>query len=743
MKYSKYLVIFLFIAACCTVTFVMIYSAVKRQTIDDLNQRQFTHARQAAKGIQDHFRHISDTLKIMALQDHIIHLDENGKKMMSDIQGIYSSEIKSVTRMDARGRIIYTVPYKASSIGVDISRQEHVREVMRTRAPVISDVFIAVQGFRTVSVHMPVFSHGTYDGTIAFLLSFDELAKKYLEDIRIGRYGYAWLLSRKGIELYDPVPGMVGRSIFEGGKDFPDLLAMAREMLKGNEGVATYHFNRVRGAEVESILKHAVYMPIRLNSTFWAIAVATPENEVTTLMEGFREKLLLMVLVLFIFCAVLTYFFVRAFVVIQEQKKRQTIEEALRLEHQKLLDIIEFFPDAVFVIDKEKRITAWNRVIEVMTGVGKEHMLGRGDYEYAIPFFGARRPILIDLLDLNQPEIEKDYKYVKREGQAIFAESYIPSLHQGKGAHLWGVAVPLYDDKGERCGAIEAIRDITEMKAQEETLQRTAAERAEAINTLEKERAELESRVFERTAELYQAKEQAEAADKIKSAFLATMSHELRTPLNSIIGFTGILLQGLVGPLNDEQNKQLAMVRTSANHLLSLISDVLDISKIEAGQLQLIQEPFDLRASILKVTQTVRPLAQKKGLALDVDIAPEIGKLTSDMRRVEQIILNLLSNAVKFTEKGRIMVVCSYEAGNYLIRVTDSGIGIKNEDIDKMFRPFHQIDTGLTRKYEGTGLGLSICKKLVDLLGGDIRIESEWGKGTTFRVTLPAQRSSS
>jgi len=219
------------------------------------------------------------------------------------------------------------------------------------------------------------------------------------------------------------------------------------------------------------------------------------------------------------------------------------------------------------------------------------------------------------------------------------------------------------------------------------------------------------------------------------------MSHELRTPLNSIIGFTGILLQGLVGPLNEEQAKQLNMVRTSANHLLSLISDVLDISKIEAGQLQVASETFDLRASINKVLQTVRPLAEKKGLMLNVDIAPDVGKLTSDMRRIEQITLNLLSNAVKFTEEGSVTVVCSATAGSYVIQVTDTGIGLKKEDIGDMFKPFHQIDSGMSRKYEGTGLGLSICKKLVDLLGGDIRIVSEWQQGTTFVVTIPVERS--
>jgi signal transduction histidine kinase len=252
--------------------------------------------------------------------------------------------------------------------------------------------------------------------------------------------------------------------------------------------------------------------------------------------------------------------------------------------------------------------------------------------------------------------------------------------------------------------------------------------------------ASLEARVAERTADLHEAMQRAQAADQIKSAFLATMSHELRTPLNSIIGFSGVLLQGLAGPLNDEQHKQLGMVQNSAQHLLALINDVLDISKIEAGQLEVTCAPFDLRSAIETTLRTIAPLAQKKGLALRVSVDSSAAVIVSDRRRVEQILLNLLNNAVKFTERGFVQLRCRMMDDAVVIAVEDSGIGIRAEHIDRLFRPFQQVDSGLARRHEGTGLGLSICRSLAELLGGAITVASTWGEGSTFTVTLPRRK---
>lgn len=235
----------------------------------------------------------------------------------------------------------------------------------------------------------------------------------------------------------------------------------------------------------------------------------------------------------------------------------------------------------------------------------------------------------------------------------------------------------------------------------------------------------------------------AEEADRLKSAFLATMSHELRTPLNSIIGFTGVLLQGLAGPLNPEQTKQLTMVQSSARHLLALINDVLDLSKIEAGQLVVEQTPFPVRRAVDTVVASLAPAAEKKGLSLRVDVPEDLGEVVSDERRVSQILLNLLANAIKFTEQGGVELhVENVEEPVPAVRfaVRDTGPGIRVADLAKIFLPFRQAESGLARKHEGSGLGLAICQRLAELLGAQLGVNSEVSVGSTFTFILPRHK---
>ena len=325
----------------------------------------------------------------------------------------------------------------------------------------------------------------------------------------------------------------------------------------------------------------------------------------------------------------------------------------------------------------------------------------------------------------DQPYIRDEFfPHVLREGHG---EVEIRLRHFQTGVPIW-MSYYLFhmrDSSGTVVGWATVSRDITE--------RRQAEDKIRVLNV------ELEQRVIERTAQLEEARDRAEVADRVKSAFLATMSHELRTPLKSIIGFTGVLLQGLAGALNAEQDKQLSIVKRAGQHLLELVNDVLDISKIEAGEFNIKFEPVDLPALLQRTADKFSAQATAQGLDFSLTIAPETGSITSNERRLEQVLNNLISNALKFTDQGGIHLSCQPEKEQLRIIVKDTGCGISAGDIAKLFKPFVQLEAGSSRVNQGTGLGLAISRRIVEMLGGKLDVESQPGIGSSFYFTLPLQ----
>jgi len=397
-------------------------------------------------------------------------------------------------------------------------------------------------------------------------------------------------------------------------------------------------------------------------------------------------------------------------------------QQALSASQAQLSAVIQSAMDAIITCDDKGKVRLFNGAAERMFGLDAKLALGQP---------------LTSLLP-GGINWKSDHYHMtsglRANGEHFPIEAAVSRVQQSRGGFFTAI-----------------LRDVSLQQAQQR-------ERLQAEERLRQLNESLEHKVAERTRELKATATRAEAADRLKSAFLATMSHELRTPLNCIIGFTGTILQGLAGPVTAEQTKQLGMVSTSARHLLELINDVLDLSRIEAGQLQLKPGSFALHASLKHLVASVSPLAEAKGLGLDIHVAQDLEHMHSDRRRVEQIVLNLLQNAIKFTESGGVTLRAEYqpadpadqEAGPQAdpetaavalpalrLRIIDTGKGIKAHDLERLFQPFSQLDSGLTRQHEGTGLGLAICLRLATLLGGTIHASSTWQQGSEFSVLLP------
>ncbi|MCF7858494.1 MAG: transporter substrate-binding domain-containing protein [Candidatus Cloacimonetes bacterium] len=443
---------------------------------------------------------------------------------------------------------------------------------------------------------------------------------------------------------------------------------------------------------------------------------------------------------LIIFLIILIIIFLIASLILRWQFKNRTrllqqsnadlLEEIS--EHQQTLKLLEesreFYrsfveniPGLVFMYDidpqgKRVPLIQTNRSEEFLGAeVGKLTKFDINNFfEYILPEDRQRLQEESDKIETDNDVMDVEYRVKLNEDKIKWFRSIGRVKLQANGNRRWH-------------GVILDIDDRMKVERQLE-LHRKHLENLVEIRTKELQK---------RTQELNVANVNLKEADRLKSIFLASMSHELRTPLNSIIGFTGILLMGMVCDLTDEQRKQLNIVKKSAHHLLDLINDILDISKVEAGKVELTRERFEVNEVISELVKSIQPKASEKGITLDFNFAGIIEQF-SDRRRFTQIILNLLSNAVKFTEQGSVTISSEVEQGNWLkIMVSDTGIGIKEKDVGKLFEPFQQIDSTLTKKYEGTGLGLHLTQKILELLKGRITVSSKIDEGTTFIVTLP------
>ncbi len=385
----------------------------------------------------------------------------------------------------------------------------------------------------------------------------------------------------------------------------------------------------------------------------------------------------------------------------EARRQRRRAEEALRDSEARKAAIFDAALDAIISIDHSGKITEFNPQAEKTFGQKRDEVIGRQMDELIMA------PSL-------RAQVRESFARCLAAGDATLMGKRVELTGVRSDGSQFPMELSLTAIPTKVQPMFTAyLRDLSEQKRQEEMLRRG------------RELEEQNLRIQE--------------ASRLKSEFLANMSHELRTPLNGIIGFSEVLIDGKAGPLNELQREYLNDVLTSGQHLLQLINDVLDIAKIEAGRMEIFPETFSLRTACDEVSMIMRPIAHKRRITVVSDIPSGDDTVKLDLRQFKQVLYNLLSNAVKFShEDGVVELALDLEAGDRLeIRVEDHGIGIKDEDLPRIFREFEQIESGASRRYPGTGLGLALTKKIVELHNGSISVDSEFGKGSTFRVTMP------
>ncbi len=683
----------IFLISVILLLFFLSYMEVKNNAVIEFNKQQMILAEQAASGITEFFNALEDEMTFLLNMYDVAELNENGQKILLDYFNNKKPILSSISRMNANGKLEWLIPYNEKLIGTDISYQKHVQHVLKTHTPTISDVFMAVQGYRAVAYHHPIIKNGKFIGSMALLIDFRYISKKYLDNITIGDIGYAWMISRDGIILNIPNQNIIGYSVYDKFDGFPEMIKTAESMMRGEKGTSEYRYGHAGNENIKPRLKHAAYTPVNILNAHWSIAVATPEDYIVSNVQGFRNKAIIIVF-LFIGIGFVFIFFAKKNIFLSNEiENRKKNEIILKTQEENLRITLNSIGDAVIATDKNGKISRMNPAAEEITGWSYSDAEGKSilnifsNIDWSI---GLKNENPFELVHL---KIEKnvqfhDIDFIRKDGSSIEISGSYASISDLSDAIL---------------GSVLVFRDVTEK------------------NKIEKQ--------------LHQAQKM-----DVVGQLAGGVAHDFNNMLSGIMGSAELL--SYESGDNSNFKHHIDIIIESAKRSSVLISRLLSFSR-KGRTFSRNIDIHDLIKSAIDLLERSIDKKIKIITSLDAENSYTIG----DSALLQNVILNLSINARDAMLDGGIINIStsniyldneiirknslSLEPGNYIeVDVSDTGTGISKDIISKIFDPFFTTKPA----GKGTGLGLSSVYETMKDHKGAVIVQSESGSGSIFKL---------
>jgi PAS domain S-box-containing protein len=453
MRLPKRFLIVPFVLAAFAYLFYSAYKDVKDKTLNEFNKEQFILAKQASRGIESFFIYYQRELLFLAGLPYVSELNDNGKDLLADFYNYHSDQIEGITIVDSKGILKYTYPPNNGALGKDISIQPHIRTIMNSKKPTVSDVFTSVQGFKTIAYHIPIIKDNIYSGSIAILIPVNKLGKRFVENIRTGETGYGWMMSEAGIELFNPSEDLTGKLVTEIYKNVPSVLEMIEKASKASIGTSVCYPDPTRKGEQEYSRTLTAFYRVSLGNTFWTIMIFTPEKEVYAKLTSFRNRLYILVSLIII--VLMTYFYLsfKASNILKEEKKRKAIEKTLIETERRFRVMFELSPAGIVLMDDKGTIIEVNTSFCENLGYTKEELVGNN-----ISFFSKQDKL--DNVEINIARILSG-ETLKHEVSSVRKNGTECDVA------LYETAIQLPDGK---MGILSVSNDITERKRSQERM---------------------------------------------------------------------------------------------------------------------------------------------------------------------------------------------------------------------------------------------------------------------------------